>query len=40
LEKSPVVGYQLFRYAGKRADGTAVIYPNYYIRHAGADGLH
>ena len=35
LEASPVVGYQLFRYQGKRADGTQVVYPNYYIRHAG-----
>ena len=35
LEKSPVVGYQLFRYEGKRGDGTAIMYPNYYVRHAG-----
>jgi integrase len=35
LEKSPVVGYQLFRYEGKRGNGAAIIYPNYYIRHAG-----
>jgi integrase len=35
LEDSPVVGYQLFRFQGKRADGTPVTYPNYYIRHAG-----
>jgi integrase len=35
LEESPVVGYQLFRFEGKRNDGTAVIYPKFYIRHAG-----
>ena len=35
LENSPVVGYQLFRFEGKRADGTRVLYPKYYIRHAG-----
>jgi integrase len=34
LEESPVTGYQLFRFEGKRADGTSVIYPNY-LRHAG-----
>ena len=37
LEKSPVVGYQLYRQVGKRPDGTTVVYPNYYIRHAGKD---
>jgi integrase len=35
LEKSPVVGYQLFRFEGKRKDGTPVLYPTYYVRHAG-----
>jgi TATA-box binding protein (TBP) (component of TFIID and TFIIIB) len=35
LEDSPVVGYQLFRFEGKRVDGTRVLYPKYYIRHAG-----
>jgi integrase len=35
LEDSPVVGYQLFRFEGKRVDGTGVLYPKYYIRHAG-----
>jgi integrase len=35
MEKPPVVGYQLFRFQGKRSDGTPVIYPNYYVRHAG-----
>jgi integrase len=35
LEQSPVIGYQLFRFQSKRADGTPVIYPNYYVRHAG-----
>jgi integrase len=35
LEDSPVTGYQLFRFQAKRADGTSVIYPNYYIRHDG-----
>jgi len=25
----------LFRFQGKRTDGTSVVYPNYYIRHAG-----
>lgn len=35
LEDSPVVGYQLFRFEGKRQDGTPILYPNYYIRHAG-----
>lgn len=34
LEGSPVKGYQLFRFQGKRKDGTPVIYPNYYIRHS------
>lgn len=35
LEESPVTGYQLFRFEGKRADGAPVVYPNYYIRHNG-----
>ena len=35
LEDSPVVGYQLFRFEGKRADGTRVLYPKYYVRHRG-----
>jgi hypothetical protein len=35
LEVSPVVGYQLFRFEGKRRDGTPVLYPKYYIRHDG-----
>jgi hypothetical protein len=35
LEDSPVVGYQLFRFEGKRRDGTPIVYPNYYIRYAG-----
>jgi integrase len=35
LEDSPVTGYQLFRFEGTRADGSSVIYPNYYIRHDG-----
>ena len=35
LEGSPVVGYQLFRFLDKRADGTTVLYPKYYVRHAG-----
>ena len=35
LEDSPVVGYQLFRYQDTRADGTQVVYPNFYVRHAG-----
>lgn len=35
LEKSPVVGYQLFRFQATRADGTTVVYPKYYIRHDG-----
>jgi len=34
LEQSPVKGYQLFRYQGKRIDGTPVTYPNYYIRYS------
>ncbi len=29
------MGYQLFRFEGKRADGTPILYPNYYVRHAG-----
>ena len=33
LEDSPVTGYQLFRFQSKRADGTPVTYPKYYIRH-------
>jgi hypothetical protein len=33
LEDSPVTGYQLFRFQGKRADGTPVTYAKYYIRH-------
>ena len=37
IEDSPVVGYQLFRYEGKRADGTPVVYPQYYIRHNGIE---
>lgn len=35
LEDSPVTGYQLFRFEDKRADGTPIVYPKYYIRHAG-----
>jgi len=38
-EKSPVRGYHLFKYEEERADGTAVIYPTYYTRHAGKDDL-
>jgi len=33
LEESPVVGYQLFRFQGRRADGTPILYPKFYIRH-------
>jgi integrase len=33
LEESPVTGYQLFRFEGKRSDGTPIVYPKYYIRH-------
>jgi integrase len=35
LEDSPVVGYQLFRFQDTRADGSSVLYPKYYVRHAG-----
>jgi len=35
LENSPVVGYHLFRFEGKRTDGTRVLYPKHYVRHAG-----
>jgi integrase len=35
LEESPVTGYQLFRFQGKRSDGSPVLYPKYYVRHAG-----
>jgi len=35
LEVSPVVGYQLFRFEGKRKDGSPILYPNYYVRYAG-----
>jgi integrase len=35
LETSPVTGYQLFRFEGKRSNGTAIVYPNYYIRQPG-----
>jgi integrase len=37
MEDSPVKGYQLFRFQGKRADDTPVTYPNYYIRR-GSNG--
>jgi hypothetical protein len=37
MEESPVDGYQLFRYSKLKADGTAVILPNYYIRHGGRE---
>jgi integrase len=37
FEASPVTGYQIFRYEGARADGSAVLYPNYYIRHGGKE---
>ena len=37
LEDSPVKGYQLFRYQKRRADGTTIILPNYYIRYQGKD---
>jgi hypothetical protein len=29
--------YQLFRYEGKRADGTPIVHPNYYVRHNSKD---
>jgi hypothetical protein len=35
LEKSPVRGYQLFRWQREQADGSTVTLPNYYIRHDG-----
>jgi len=35
LENSPVSGYQLFRFENKRADGTSIIYPNFYVRRHG-----
>lgn len=34
---SPVKGYQLFRYEKRKADGTTVVLPNFYIRHLGKD---
>lgn len=37
MEESPVAGYKLFRFQGRRADGTQVVYPNYYVRHDGRD---
>jgi hypothetical protein len=33
LSDSPVKGYQLFRFEKKKADGSAVMLPNFYIRH-------
>lgn len=33
LETSPVKGYQLFRFEKKKADGSSVVLPNWYIRH-------
>ena len=33
LEDSPVVGYQLFRYAYRKQDGSTGIVPTYYVRH-------
>ena len=37
LEDSPVTGYQLYRWAKTKPDGTTVILPNYYIRHGAKD---
>jgi integrase len=36
-EKSPVAGYQLFRYARVKPDGELLVSPKYYIRHRGKD---
>jgi hypothetical protein len=33
MEESPVDGYQLFRYAKLKPDGTTSIVPSFYIRH-------
>jgi integrase len=33
FSESTVKGYQLFRYQGRRADGSPVVYPVFYIRH-------
>ena len=33
LSDSPVKGYQLFRFEKKKADGSSVTLPNWYIRH-------
>ncbi|HUE02202.1 MAG TPA: site-specific integrase [Bryobacteraceae bacterium] len=37
MDQSPVAGYQLFRYAKQKPDGTTIILPNYYVRHEGKD---
>jgi integrase len=37
LEKSPVAGYQLFRWEKRKANGTTTVLAKYYVRHAGKD---
>jgi hypothetical protein len=37
MEASPVDGYQLFRYAKVKPDGTTVVLPHYYVRHGGKE---
>ena len=37
MEKSPVVGYQLFRWEKQKVDGTTVTLAKYYVRHLGKD---
>jgi len=37
VKKSPVAGYRLFQYQGKRGDRRLVLYPNYYVRHVGKE---
>jgi integrase len=37
MEKSPVVGYQLFRWEKRKADGGTATLAKYYVRHLGKD---
>jgi integrase len=37
MEKSPVVGYQLFRWEKRKVDGSTATLAKYYVRHLGKD---